>query len=194
MTHSGTFTAILRNGLLALLFGTLAACGGATSSQSEATTVTVKVSASPVDTSSSSSTVGGTDTAQTENPSPAQTVTPDPVPAENTVITSTDTPQVSAAVIHDISLTLSWQPNPGDDMDGYIVYYGPDANTVNTEVSTITTSTAGFDPSAPSIRFNSWSDLGVLPGNSVCFKVRAYNSIGTSDPSPAICDVIPSAA
>jgi hypothetical protein len=169
MTYSNLL-AILRNGLLALLFGTLAACGDIANTQSSVTTDTVKVSASLADTPSSTTASGSaTDTS------------------------NADISQGDTVVIPDVSLTLSWQPNTGDDMGGYIVYYGPDMNTVNMEVATITTTTAGFDPLAPSIQFNSWSDLGAQPDDYVCFQVRAYNNVGASEPSSAVCGTIPTA-
>ena len=87
-------------------------------------------------------------------------------------------------------LTLSWQPT-GDSVDGYIVYYGPAADTVNTEVTTTLINSPGINLLAPSVKLNSWSDLGLLPGNNICFTVRAYNADGLSGPSTPVCGHIP---
>ena len=98
---------------------------------------------------------------------------------------------VSSTIVPSATLTLSWQPN-ADNVQGYVVYYGPTSGAVNTEASTIPITAPGVDPLAPSVQFNSWSDLGLLPGNNVCFAVRAYNADGLSNSSTPVCGLIPS--
>ena len=87
-------------------------------------------------------------------------------------------------------LKLSWQPN-GGNVDGYIVYYAPAADTVNTEVTTILINPPGINPPAPSVKLNSWSGLGLLPGNNVYFTVCAYDADGLSVSSSPECGLIP---
>jgi len=87
------------------------------------------------------------------------------------------------------SITVSWNPN-ADAVDGYILYFGENAATVNTEATVVTNSDAGFNPAVPSIRYDTWYDLGLAPGDGICFKVRAYNANGVSNLTSAVCGTI----
>lgn len=102
----------------------------------------------------------------------------------------------SGTVAEDISnvqLNLSWQPSTGT-IQGYKVFFGPSADTATNEITDITNAlTANFNPALPSIQYDTWYTLRMLPGDNVCFKVRAYNSDGLSDMSLPVCGVIPEA-
>jgi hypothetical protein len=86
-------------------------------------------------------------------------------------------------------LTLSWSPNT-DGVLGYKVYYGSTGSSAVTEVTDITVYSGGFDPSAPSVQYDAREDLGLSPGDDVCFRLRAYNNEGMSELSAPICDKI----
>lgn len=76
-----------------------------------------------------------------------------------------------------IMLLLSWQPNP-DPVGGYIVYNGPTPATTASVVSVTSDTAAQFDAVA---------DLGLNPGDTTCFRLRAYNADGQSGYSDAVC-------
>lgn len=77
-------------------------------------------------------------------------------------------------------LALSWNPNT-DAILGYNVYYGP------TESST-DQFYGRFDPSTdPQVNMNAWQDLRLTVGQSICFRVTAFNSLGESTKSDAVC-------
>ena len=92
--------------------------------------------------------------------------------------------------ISNTTLTLTWEPNAGE-LEGYIVYFGPSASAVTEETSDIKAFAGSFDPEAPLVRYDSWFDLGLEPGDQACFKLRAYNADGISDSSAPACSVIP---
>lgn len=92
--------------------------------------------------------------------------------------------------VDNTSLTLTWQPN-STTLDGYLVYYGASSNTATKLISDIKAYSGSFDFSAPALQYASWYDLGLQPGETVCFKIRAYNADGLSDWSEAVCGVIP---
>jgi len=80
----------------------------------------------------------------------------------------------------DVNLTLNWDPSPGDVV-GYRVYYGALADNTPTQV---------VDTGTTSASFVAGVDLGLQPGDTVCFRVKAYNNIMESDFSDATCGVI----
>lgn len=79
------------------------------------------------------------------------------------------------------SLSLSWNASTGNTL-GYYVYYGATASTVVNFVSQVPSSTAKFTALA--------SDLNLRDGEQVCFRVRAYNTVGVSQFSEAVCRTI----
>jgi len=85
-----------------------------------------------------------------------------------------------------VLLQLSWDPNP-DVVLGYIIYYGPDEAAATQEASTIPLSSGVIDPGAPSVIFNAGQDLLLNTGEPVCFRLKAYNSAGSSTFSGAAC-------
>ncbi len=83
-------------------------------------------------------------------------------------------------------LTLSWLSNPGGVL-GYIIYYGPTPDTADVEITNLPATAVGFEPLTPSQQYDPYTELGLLPGDNVCFRLRAYNNGGTSGWSDAIC-------
>jgi hypothetical protein len=83
------------------------------------------------------------------------------------------------------SLRVSWQPL-GTDTSGYMVYFGKTAETANVFVSDL--SAGRFNPGAPSISYNAARDLGLYAGDSVCFRIYAYDSArALSGKSTVVC-------
>jgi hypothetical protein len=72
------------------------------------------------------------------------------------------------------SLNITWSPYTGTPA-GYFVYYGPSVDTATILASDLPIGIANFNPSAPSISYDASMDLGLNTGNSVCFRVLAYD-------------------
>lgn len=94
---------------------------------------------------------------------------------------------VGANTLPAATLTLSWSADLSGNTLGYIVYYGATAETANLEISNIPVNSAGFDPQAPAQQYDPYGELGLLPGDNVCFRLRAYNDSGLSQWSDAVC-------
>jgi len=77
------------------------------------------------------------------------------------------------------TLTISWNPNP-DKVDGYHVYYGRSENTIELLSSTVLNEAT----------YSVANDLGMSIGEHVCFRIRAYNTVGFSKLSSAACTKI----
>jgi hypothetical protein len=78
-----------------------------------------------------------------------------------------------------VKLALSWDVNPSSEyVKGYRVYRGADAGTANQLVS---------DLSGTSAQYDAWNELGLKSGEQVCFRLKAYNSVGESGFSEAAC-------
>ena len=88
-----------------------------------------------------------------------------------------------------VALTVNWDPN-SDVIQGYAVYYGSTSTTATQLLTTIPITQAGFNPTAPSIIYDSVIDLKKTAGEQVCFSIKAYNSAGYSDASNAACIII----
>jgi hypothetical protein len=73
---------------------------------------------------------------------------------------------------------VSWQPF-GNHTAGYMIYYGTSANTVNVLVSDLSLNSGLISPSSPSVTFDSVRNLGLYAGDTVCFRIDAYNSART---------------
>lgn len=71
-------------------------------------------------------------------------------------------------------LQVSWQPF-GNNTSGYMVYYGITAESTNASVSDLPTNSGLIDPAAPSVTYDSVRDLGLFVGDTVCFRIHAYN-------------------
>ncbi len=105
-----------------------------------------------------------------------------------TVEATTTTPPPSSG---DLVLTLTWSHSNPETLDGYKVFTGPTETGSMNEVADIV-KTELTDPSAPSIDFLSNTDLGLNEGDTVCFRTKAYNAIGVSSYSSAVCTTIDS--
>ena len=156
-----------RSGIIA---GTSAGGTGGTTTTSGGTT-----SGTPTGTTSGGTTTGGTTTGGTTT---SGTTTGGTTTSGGTTTTPTN-----------VSVTLSWQPN-SDPVDGYIIYFGTSPYAVTSEVTRTTASMPNFYPSAPSVQYDSWYDFGLVPGNQLCFKLRAYNADGISPMTSPVCTVI----
>lgn len=71
-------------------------------------------------------------------------------------------------------LSVSWQPF-GTNTSGYLVYYGQTANSANALVSDLSTNSGLINPAAPATTYDSVQDLGLYVGDTVCFRIHAYN-------------------
>lgn len=76
-------------------------------------------------------------------------------------------------------LALAWYPS--EEVDGYIVHAGPTPTTATVKVSVVPTA---------SVELDAQTDLGLNPGDNVCFRIRAFNASGVSAFSGAVCAVI----
>lgn len=76
-------------------------------------------------------------------------------------------------------LQLAWQPNTDGVVAGYRVYYGPSGDQATTQASDLALTATNFNAQAPSVVYNAQRDLGLVAGQSVCFRLRAYNEQGT---------------
>lgn len=110
---------------------------------------------------------------------PASNPTPPSDPTAPTPGTATDT-----------VVALAWQPNM-DPIAGYIVYYGPTPDAATTLAVQLSLANDPFNGLAPNVSFNAGRDLGLSYGDSVCFRLRAYNTANMlSGWSPAACGTI----
>lgn len=95
---------------------------------------------------------------------------------------NTDSSNSTAVVVE-----LTWSPNPGANVDGYAVSYGPAENNVSTPIANIATTLQGFNPSSPVIYIDVNAKLGLNTGDRACFSIQAYNDAGYTSASPATC-------
>ena len=101
-------------------------------------------------------------------------------------VTQTRAPDQSG----DVLLTLSWTPNP-DAVAGYIVYYGATGDQATTQASDLSGTSNGFNAQAPMVTYNARQDLRLSANDTVCFRLRAYNSArALSGWSDATCTTI----
>jgi hypothetical protein len=110
-----------------------------------------------------------------------RTVSPTPGALEANDGTSTAGASVlSLAVAESVSssLQVSWQPF-GNNTAGYMVHYGTTAETVNVLVSDLALNSGLYDASAPSVTYDSVPDLGMYAGDTVCFRIYAYDPART---------------
>ena len=89
----------------------------------------------------------------------------------------------------DTIFNVSWDPNAeADKVQGYRVYVGATASDATTKVADLSIAAADFDASAPEAKFNASDDLiSGIPGETVCFRITAYNEVGVSDYSEPAC-------
>lgn len=106
----------------------------------------------------------------------------DPGPGGDPGTDPDDTDPPTGAI--DTLIELSWMHSL-DPVEGYIVYRGPTRDAVPTRF--VERSRAALDPQAPSIVFNAGTDLGLQPGDSVCFWLSAYIDDRESELSAPEC-------
>jgi hypothetical protein len=110
-----------------------------------------------------------------------RTVSPTPGALEANDGTSTAGASVLSLAVAESassSLQVSWQPF-GNNTAGYMVYYGTTAGTVNVLVSDLALNSALYDASAPSMTYDSARDFGMYAGDTVCFRIYAYDPART---------------
>ena len=88
------------------------------------------------------------------------------------------------------SIHVAWQPHPDPTVTGYVIYYGPSIPAATTVASDRPITSPGFDPQAPSVTYDPVTNLGLRPGDTVCFRLKAYNSDGESDFSQGTCTTV----
>lgn len=77
------------------------------------------------------------------------------------------------------TLNIAWSPPP-ESVSGYLVYYGSTPETATTLASDVSSNTSNFDASAPSISYQPLQDLGLSTGDTVCFRIQAYDTAGVT--------------
>ncbi len=75
------------------------------------------------------------------------------------------------------TLNIAWSPYPGNAW-GYIVYYGPTTDTTTTLASNLPIATGNINASSPSVSYQPTLDLGLNTGDTVCFRIQAYDAGG----------------
>jgi len=88
-------------------------------------------------------------------------------------------------------MSVSWDQNT-DNILGYELYFAK-SNVATDAVyllESVAISSDGFEPSSPSVVYDAWNDLGLYKGDSVCFRVKAYNIVGSSGYSPGVCSTL----
>ena len=75
------------------------------------------------------------------------------------------------------TLNINWSPYP-ESVSGYLVYYGSTPETTTTLASDVPSDASNFDASAPSISYQPLQDLGLSTGETVCFRIQAYDTAG----------------
>ena len=76
-------------------------------------------------------------------------------------------------------LALAWYPS--DEVDGYIVHAGPTPATATAKVTVV---------ASAAVELDAQTDLGLEAGDSVCFRIKAFNTSGVSPFSGAVCTTI----
>jgi hypothetical protein len=90
-------------------------------------------------------------------------------------------------------VTLSWDPDTDPSVTGFRLYLGAtDDFTMMTLVETIDDTQPGFDPTAPLVTYDAWTDLRLRLGDTACFRLTAYDATASleSAPSNAACEPV----
>jgi hypothetical protein len=83
-------------------------------------------------------------------------------------------------------LTLSWNAN-SESVLGYIVFTGSTPKTTFEQLSVLPIGSGLIDEKAPSVKYLVGKDLHLKPGDQVCFRLKAYNGVGSSTLSETVC-------
>ena len=107
-------------------------------------------------------------------------VTPTPgalevVGAQVASATAVNTVATAQQVSTGSTLNIAWSPYPGS-ASGYFVYYGPTSDTANTLASDLPIDGTNLNASAPTVSYQPTLDLGLSTGNTVCFRILAYDT------------------
>lgn len=122
--------------------------------------------------------------------SPVSAAPASPPASDPTQPSDPTSPPASGSAATDTVVALTWQPNT-DPIAGYIVYYGPTAAAATTLAVQLSLAGDPFSGQAPNVSFNAGRDLGLNYGDSVCFRLRAYNTANVlSGWSDAACGTI----
>lgn len=73
------------------------------------------------------------------------------------------------------TLNIAWSPYPGS-VSGYYVYYGSASDTTTNLASDLPIGVSNLNTSAPSVSYQPALDLGLNTGDSVCFRILAYDT------------------
>jgi hypothetical protein len=88
------------------------------------------------------------------------------------------------------NIYVAWQPHPDPTVTGYVIYYGPSVTEATTIASNQPVNSPNFDPQAPSVSYDAAANLGLHTGDTVCFRLRAYNPDGESDFTAGTCTTV----
>lgn len=93
----------------------------------------------------------------------------------------------SAPNLPTTDVALTWKPN-SKQVDGYQVYFGTSSSTsALLQLAEFHTKDASFPAMAPRADFRSYEDLGLSPGDTACFRLRAFDKSGVSGFGKAVC-------
>ena len=99
-------------------------------------------------------------------------------------------PNAGLAPSNEISLTLLWDPNPeSEHVSGYLVFFGTTVDTPQL-ISTLHIGSGEIDARAPSVSYEASKQLGLRPGDTACFRVKAFNEAAESDFSNPACKTL----
>lgn len=91
--------------------------------------------------------------------------------------------------LQDPVLTLTWDANPQEVL-GYYVYFGSSPENATQFLSDLSVTYADFNAASPQVRYSALKDLGVQSGDSVCFRVKAYDTVSESAVSDVACTTV----
>jgi len=95
---------------------------------------------------------------------------------------------VSVASSNAATIALEWNKNL-DPVDGYTLHKGPTGTTTtNTTFKDIKNIPANIRNGKMFIEFGD-AELGLSTGDPICFRLKAYNIVGSSGLSKAVCTV-----
>jgi hypothetical protein len=93
-----------------------------------------------------------------------------------------------ATIMHDNAnpmVRLSWKPDQGQ-VSGYMIYYGAAPDETNILASDLSIASGVLNPESPTVTYDATRDLGMLSGNSVCFRIYAYVESRSLSNSPQL--------
>ena len=103
-----------------------------------------------------------------------------------TVCSDSDLADVGIHGAIDTIAYLAWLPHPDTSVMGYNINVGPTLDAATTLVSNLLVDSQALNALAPSVEYNVRLDLGFRPGDYVCFRLRAYNADGLSEPTSGV--------